>query len=253
MSAISDGLQFSAAMVAVFGGAGALYKYAAHHWRQTIGRRRTQADILDQLCCTSSLEFIESKLGAPQFITYHFGREERIYRLPGAWVIVHAVAGAVHWFSITITDPAMYYEIGPTTLGNLPIQLGVTTFAEAPSSDHESVQIGARDATFVRYYDYGCTARGGQAYWLAYNSVGCGEFSDSGRYGTGTYASSGIQYGTSPDTSGITANTLTVMSPVGDPNDMRERSIHGPHHDHVKLAVRRKVPPLLTRILFTTA
>lgn len=60
MSAISDGLQFGAAAVAVLGAGGGAYKYGVRRWRQTVGRRRTQAAILDQLCCTSSLAFVES-------------------------------------------------------------------------------------------------------------------------------------------------------------------------------------------------
>ena len=65
MSAISDGLQFGAATVAVLGAGGTAYKYGVRRWRQTIGRRRAQSAILDQLCCTSSMAFVESKLGVP--------------------------------------------------------------------------------------------------------------------------------------------------------------------------------------------
>lgn len=237
---VSTGLGIGGSAAGLIGAAWGAAFVVRRWWNRTVGRRRAQAEILDQLCCTSSMAFVESKLGVPQFITHPDDCEERVYRLPGAWIIVHPVAGAVRWFSITITDPDMYYDIGPTTLGNVPIRLGVDTFADAPSSDHESMQIGARDATFVRYYEYGNTAGGGQPYWLAFNPVGCGTFTGGDPYGTGTYTGHGIQYGTPPETSGITANTLTVMSPEGNPNDMRERWLHGPHHDHVKLAIRER-------------
>jgi hypothetical protein len=104
MSAISDGLQFGAAAVAVLGAGGTTYKYGVRRWKQTVGRRRAQTAILDQLCCTSSMAFVESKLGVPQFIVSNDGYEQRFYRLPGAWVTVEPKDDAVRAFTITITD-----------------------------------------------------------------------------------------------------------------------------------------------------
>jgi hypothetical protein len=79
MSAISDGLQFGAAAVAVLGAGGTARSYGVRRWRQTVRRRRAQAAILDQLCCTSSLAFVESLFGIPQFILRSDGYEERTY------------------------------------------------------------------------------------------------------------------------------------------------------------------------------
>src|SRR6185369_6195911 len=111
---------------------------------------------------------VESKLGVPQFITHPDGHEERIYRLPGAWVTVHPVGGAVRWFSITITDPETYYDIGPMTFGRINVRLGRDTFDKAPPSNDEALLIGVRHGTFVRYYEWGRQS-GGQYYWLAFN------------------------------------------------------------------------------------
>jgi hypothetical protein len=238
MSAIADGLQFGASAVAVIGAGGAAGAYGVRRWKQTVGRRRAQSAILDQLACASSLEFVESRLGVPQFVTHLDldGREERAYRLPGAWVLVQPVAGAVRAFSITITDPEMYYDIGPMTHGCINIRLGLDTFADGPTTSDEAFEIGRRHATFVRYYDYGVQP-GNQYYWLAFNGVGTGVFDHGTQYGTGIYSgtwrSGGDINEKRADPSGITANTLTVMSPAGNPNDMRDRVVHGPDFDLV--------------------
>lgn len=230
MSAISDGLQFGAAAVAVIGAGGTAYKYGVRRWRQTVGRRHTQTAILDELTCDISLEYIESKLGPPLFITYPDGYEERLYRLPGAWVTVQPLNGAVRAFSITITDADMYYDTGPMTHGSIDLDLGRDTFGKAPPSDDEALHIGPRWASFVRYYSYGGVA-GNRFYYLAFNGQGTGIFDNLGSsYLTGIYAPCG-GYGTPPDPAKITANTLTVVSPEGTQDDMRARHIHGPHHD----------------------
>jgi len=229
MSAISDGLQFGAAAVAVIGASVTAAAYTRRRWKHTVGRRHTQTAILDELTCDISLEYIESKLGPPLFITYPGGYEERVYRLPGAWVTVQPVDGAVRAFSITITDPDMYYDIGyydigPMTGGSIYLDLGRDTFAKAPPSSHEDdLQIGPRWASFVRYYSYGGVA-GNRFYYLAFNGSGAGTF----------YSADGSDF-SPPHPAKITANTLTVVSPEGSQDDMRARVIHGPHHDLLRL------------------
>ena len=168
--------------------------------------------------------------GPPLFITYPDGYEERLYRLPGAWVTVQPLNGAVRAFSITITDADMYYDTGPMTHGSIDLDLGRDTFGKAPPSDDEALHIGPRWASFVRYYSYGGVA-GNRFYYLAFNGQGTGIFDNLGSsYLTGIYAPCG-GYGTPPDPAKITANTLTVVSPEGTQDDMRARHIHGPHHD----------------------
>jgi hypothetical protein len=95
MSAISDGLQFGAAAVAVIGASVTAEAYTRRRWKHTVGRRHTQTAILDELTYDISLEYIESNLGPPLFITYPDGHEERLYRLSGAWVTVQPLNGAV--------------------------------------------------------------------------------------------------------------------------------------------------------------
>jgi hypothetical protein len=219
---------------------GIVIRFGVRGWRRTkIHRRRAQSKIIDQLAPGRPLEAVESLLGMPAYITLHHtpnggSVEERYYRMEGAWVTVQATSGSVQVFSVTITDENMYYDTGLLTFGIIPVRLGRDTFTDAPPSDHESIQIGARHATFVRYYDYGCTAAGGQYCWLAHNGVGAGLFTAGEPYGKGTYSSYGGQYGTPPDVSAITVNTITIMSPVSNPNDMRERWVHGPHHDQIR-------------------
>ena len=122
--------------------------------------------------------------------------------------------GAVRAFSITITDADMYYDTGPMTYGSIVLDLGRDTFAEAPPSEDEALNIGPRWASFVRCYSYGGVA-GNRFYYLAFNGRGIGIFYNPGSSrGTGIYASCGLD-GTPPDSAKITANTLTVVSPEG--------------------------------------
>lgn len=193
-------------------------------WRRTqFARRRAQSNILDQLAIGRRLQTVESALGQPQLISRAYQRdgapiEERFYRLPGAWVTVQAPDGVIAVYTITITDPKMYYDTGPATLAAISVRLGRDTFADAPTSPDETLEIYARLATFVRYYDFGSTAAGNQYLWLAFNFVGAGNFDGGiGSYATGRYAENHFDYqgdgrrvGAPPDYTAITVNTLTV-------------------------------------------
>src|SRR6185312_6970424 len=88
-SQINTGLGAGASAAALLTLAWAIGKGLRTLWRVTFGRRRGQAKLLDQLACGSSIEFLESKFGVAQFITQQQqGFEQRIYRLPGAWVLL---------------------------------------------------------------------------------------------------------------------------------------------------------------------
>ena len=168
----------------------------------------------------------------PQFITHSGGCEERIYRLPGAWVTVQSVDGAVSTFSITITDPKMYYDIGPMAFGHIELRLGVDRFDKAPPSADTQLAIYTRQMTYVRHYYLGFPG-GYQDYWLAYNEVGAGTITAAEGYvgyASGVYGT----FGKPPDGAGITANTLTVTS-KGNSDEMRDRIVHGPHVDQLRL------------------
>jgi hypothetical protein len=231
---LSLGLGIGASAAAVAAGLRGLGLLVRRRWDQTIGRRHAQARILDELACTTSLAFIETKLGVPQFITHPYGgdREERIYRLPGAWVAVEAKGGAVRLFSITITDPNMYYNVDGMTLGVVPLRLGKDTFAQARDSGDEQLWIGARQAGYVRYY-YAGNPGGYQHYWLSFNAAGAGRFKSHDRYASGIYGNEGDK---PPDPATITANTLAVLSPeAGLDDEVKRRYVFGPHVDQLRL------------------
>lgn len=227
---------------------GVVTKLPSRVWRRTrFGRRRAQSTILDQLEIGRPLATVEAALGHPHLISRAYHRadgepiEERIYRLPGAWVTLEAPDGVVEVYSITITDAKLYYDIGRATLGAVPVRLGRDTFADAPPSDDETLEIYARLATFVRYYDFGCNAAGNQYLWLAYNHLGAGIF-DGGfeSHGTGRftensshYSGTGIGYGTPPDYAAITANTFTSAN-FNNHDRMLRRGYYGPHPDEVR-------------------
>ncbi|HEX7429256.1 MAG TPA: ETEC_3214 domain-containing protein, partial [Mycobacterium sp.] len=185
---------------------------ARRWWDRSFGRRHAQARILDQLSCSVSMVFIESQLGVPLFITHPYGdeREERIYRLSGAWVAIQPKHGAVHLFSITITDPKMYYDISDMTRGVLKLKLGKDTFAHVNPEYHdsESLWFGTRQAGYLRHYFLG-NSSGYLHYWLSFNAVGAGVFpSDEQPYQSGMYGKRGDR---PPNSTTITANTFTAL------------------------------------------
>lgn len=240
-------LQSGDSAIAIVGGvivAGVFaVRYGRKGWRRTdTHKRRAQAQVLDQLALGRPVATVETVLGPPHLLTRQPKEsgdsvEERVYRLPGAWVTLQAPDGAIATYSITITDEDLYYDTGLATLGIVPVRLGRDTFADARPSDDESMQIYARLRTFVRFYDYGYTATGGQYLWLAFNDAGAGKFGDGGGYATGAYSGSyggdGGPFGTAPDCSAITVNTLTVAAD-GNRNHMVDRGVHGPHPDIIR-------------------
>ncbi len=160
-------------------------------WDRTIGRRRAQSRILDQLACGSSLEFVESLLGLPQFLEKIDGREQRIYRLAGSWVVVELYERAMLSFSITITDPRMYHSTERLSFGQLHVRLGRSDFADVshhPSG--ERMWVGARRHGYLQHHYFG-NPGGYQDYWLSHNMCGAttGPLGNFWRNAyTGTYA-----------------------------------------------------------------
>lgn len=243
--AVATGVGAAAGGVTVLTALWAFRQVIRRRWDATVGRRRAQAGVLDQIVCTTSLEFVESLLGVPQFIRHDGDYEQRIYRLPGSWVTVEPVDGAVRVFTITITDPKMSYKTKGTTFGVVDVRLGKDTFDKAAPSHSEEFSIGARHATFVRHYEAN-NPSGFQQYWLAYNQVGAGNIDGQG-YASGIYAAvhsdqaarnDDHTIGNAPDPAAITANTLTVLSPEGDRDhakNINRRTAHGPHIEHLRL------------------
>jgi hypothetical protein len=227
---LSLGLGIGASAAAVIGAAWGLWLLARRWWDRSFGRRHAQARVLDQLACSVSMTFIESQLGVPLFITHPGdGREERIYRLAGAWVAIQPERNAVQLFSITITDPKMYYDIGEMTRGVLKLKLGKDTFAHVSADYHdsESLWYGARLGGYIRHYYLGNNS-GYLHYWLSFNSVGAGVFtSDFTPYQTGIYGKYGDR---PPNSASITANTFTASD-----GSREDRAMFGPHPDTLRL------------------
>lgn len=239
---LSLGLGVGASAAAVAGAVGAVLLLIRRWWTETIGRRRAQAKVLDEIACSVSLDYIETVLGVPHFITHpENGVDERIYRLPGAWVSIQTKAGAVHLFSITVTDSKMWYHTGAVSLGIAALRLGKDAFDQASEGfDGEELWIGARHAGYIRHY-YHANPGGFQNYWLSYNAVGAGIFDvGAGPYASGIYGNHGE---VPPNPAKITANTLTILSAGGDVNEVNGRQMFGPHVEHLRLipAERKKL------------
>jgi hypothetical protein len=241
-------LQSGDSAIAIIGGViiagGFAFRYGRKGWRKRAAyRRRAQSNILDQLAIGRPLTTVETAVGQPHLISrayHHEGQpiEERMYRLPGAWVTVQAPDGVIAVYTITITDPKLFYDTGPATLGALPVRLGRDTFADAPTSPDETFQIYAHLATFIRYYDFGCNAAGNQYLWLAFNDVGVGTLHGGNMsYAKGRYAESfqsdESQDGTLPEHTATTVNTLTVAD-FDHHDHMLRRGFHGPHPQELR-------------------
>jgi hypothetical protein len=141
---------------------------------ERLGRRRAQAKLLDQLACLSSVDYIESLLGAAQFITYADEREQRTYHLPGAWVMVELKDARVVAFSITITKRRMYYNTKRLTFGFLKVKLGKDKFGDhGIGYGGERLWIGAYRRGYLRTYDFR-RSDAYQRFWLSHNMSGVG-------------------------------------------------------------------------------
>jgi hypothetical protein len=231
---LSLGLSIGASAAAIIGALWGLWLLGRRWWDRSFGKRHAQARILDHLACSVSMTYIESLLGAPLFITHPHGdeSEERIYRLPGAWVAIQPKSIGIQSFSITITDPKMYYDISEMTRGVLPVKLGKDSFAHVKPEYHdsESLWFGARVAGYVRHYFLG-NSSGYLHYWLSFNGVGAGRFTTGVQpYQSGIYGNYGDR---PPDPAAITANTFTASS--GTVEDEKGRELFGPHPDTLRL------------------
>ncbi|NIL78384.1 hypothetical protein RhoFasB10_04561 [Rhodococcus sp. B10] len=198
--------------------------------------QKQQAEKLDQLGLGRPLETIETALGKPHLLnrwqTVGDQSEDRIYRLPGAWVVLQAVKGAVAAYSITITDSNLYYNTGKVTRGIVPVRLGRSMFTDARTEGAaDAFEIYAHFATFHRYYDYGSNAAGGQFIWLAFNPGGAGDF--DGASGWDSQLRTARERAAACDLSGITINTIAICDWDLLPT-MLDRGYYGPHPDFMR-------------------
>ena len=210
-------------------------------WNRTIGQRRTQMEVLNQLACGSSIKYIESLFGIPQFVSDEDLRRQQIYRLTGGWLLIEVEEEAVASYSITITDPKMRYPTETLTFGQLDVILGTSTFAEIRTSESgQRSWCGARRYGHIQHYHFG-NPGGYQNYWLSYNMCGAGsiptDFRSASEYKSGTYGNQGE---TNPSTARLAINTLTVLGPINKDaqilHQLLNREVLGPDHDTVRLA-----------------
>ncbi len=237
---LKDGLPIADSGFAVLGGlivaAGYSVKPLRRRWqRRPSAVQKQQSETLDQLGLGRPLETIEAVLGSPHLLnrwktTDGESREERIYRLPGAWVTLHVLEGAVGAYSITITDPNLHYDTGKITRGIIPVVLGRSAFADAKTDGAaDSLEVYARFITFNRYYDYGCTAAGGQFIWLAFHPSGAGVF-EGASGGDWQLHTTAHERAKVSDLSQITVNTIAICDWNLHPMLMGQ-GFYGPHPD----------------------
>ncbi|PVA15023.1 hypothetical protein D2E64_21745 [Mycobacteroides abscessus] len=237
---LKDGLPIADAGFAVLSGlivaAVFIFRSFRRRWwqRRPAYVRKQQASILDQLGLGRPLETMEAVLGSPHILsrwTDQQENEERIYQLPGAWVVLRAPNGVVAAYSITVTDAELYYDTGKITRGLVPVCLGRSVFADATTvGATDTLEIYARMIAFHRYYDYGSTAGGRQFIWLAFNQEGAGDF-DGASVGDWTEHTNGRERATACDLSRITVNTIAICG--WELHDtMVNQGFYGPHPDH---------------------
>lgn len=248
-NSVAAGLGAGAAGATVLSGVWGTGQLARRQWDSTIGRRWAQSRLLDQLACGSSLEFVESLLGLPQFLEQIDDREQRSYRLPGCWVAVELYERAVLSFSITITDRRMYHSTEGLTFGQLRVQLGRSAFADVTHPPKgERMWVGARRHGYLQHHYFG-NPGGYQDYWLSHNMCGA----TAGALGTfwknvatGTYATHdrpNLPEDMPTEAQSIVVNTLTVLGPQRNirtnplMTQMMSRDVLGADHDTVRLAM----------------
>jgi hypothetical protein len=239
---LKDGLTIADSGFAVLGGlivaAGYSVKPLRRRWQRRPSQvQKQQAEKLDQLGLGRPLETIEAVLGSPHLLnrwnTPEGQGEERIYRLPGAWVVLYPHEGAVAAYSITITDADLYYDTAKITRGIVPVRLGRSPFADARAEGHtDFVAMYPRFGTFHRYYDYGCTAAGGQFIWLAYNPTGTGDYAGAHEWDARVHTTDS-ERAAACDLSRITVNTIAICGWELQPSIVNN-GVFGPHPDTIR-------------------
>lgn len=243
-----DNVLSSIVAVTVLTGIGwAAIRFGLNPLAARLARRRAQSKLLDQLACGSSIAYVDSLFGAAQFITYSNQREQRTYRLPGAWVMIEIADARVIAFSITITNRRMHYNTKRLTHSFVDINLGKDAFNEHEKyCDGEQYWMAAYRWGYARTYYVG---RPGAylRFVLSHNMSGAGNLSSSkslpsGEIYSGAFTQTGDPFALAIRTNGITANTLTVIHPEAPSRELLDRNIHGPDESHLRMATAIKPP-----------
>ncbi|MFT4042893.1 MAG: hypothetical protein QM673_07015 [Gordonia sp. (in: high G+C Gram-positive bacteria)] len=213
-------------------------------WNRTVGGRRLQSACLNQLACGTSSRFVDQLLGTPKFLGHRDTREERLYRLAGAWVATELIDDAVMAFTITVTDPKMHFSTSKITFGNINIDLGRDKFNVLPAQtiqmrSGQRAWVGARRYGYLQHYYFG-NPGSYQDYWLSFNQCGAGNWNStigSVNFSDGNYGDNG-----ECDNSvlALTINSLTVLGPqrpADTDNQFNRRDVLGPDEDTVRLDI----------------
>lgn len=238
MHQVATGLGTGAAAAAVIAAAWSVLQLTQQLWAKSVGRRRVQAKLLDQLTCGSSPEFIETLLGVAQFTSKEGELRQNTYCLPGAWVMVELKDDEVIAFSITIRNKRVWHSARRLTFGNISVKLGRDTFSKV-QPESLRIWLGAHTYGSLAHFYFGNPGQY-QNYWLSHNMAGAGTMTidlKGGDFVSGEY---GTVNRPAPDMSGVVINTLTILSPSekgwAAKAKFMDRLVLGPHHDSLRLA-----------------
>ncbi|TCO37334.1 hypothetical protein EV646_12412 [Kribbella antiqua] len=197
---VRDVSETIAAIVAIYGSLYVLGRLTIRAWRRTVGRRRQQSQLLDQLACGEPIERVNTWLGLP----VSSSGDGYTYDLPGCWVFITEAEGVVESFAITIRDSRMYYRTRLLTAGMYDLKLGRSTFGDIGLGKESGYTwIGARRMG-ARVLISGANPSLYQEFSFAFNDAGIGYIADL----TDDERQAGWQV--SPET---TINTLRVVHP----------------------------------------
>jgi hypothetical protein len=197
---VKDVSETAAAIVAIYGSLYVLGRLLIRAWRRTVGRRRQQSQLLDQLACGEPIERVNTWLGLP----VSSSGDGYTYDLPGCWVFITEAEGVVESFAITIRDSRMYYRTRLLTAGMYDLKLGRSTFGDTGLGKESGYMwIGARRMG-ARVSISGANPSLYQEFSFGFNDAGIGDIVDL----TDDERQAGWQV--SPET---TINTLRVAHP----------------------------------------
>jgi hypothetical protein len=233
-------LALAAAIVAIGGGAAAVYHGISKWYSRTVGSRRALAAQLNQLGAGVTVRWIEERLGVPAFardFPHIPGARELVFHTRHAWVqVIVDEYDAVARFSVTVTDPRFRFQVRDLTHHQLSAVLGHTSFADA-GRQHEpqgqSLRTGAHNHEYAEAYWFG-NPGAYQWYVLSRNdAVGTGAIDYSvGGHGQTSFQTGVLESGANmrPDSipksdqlalfrTKSLINTLTVLGPWRAPTD----------------------------------
>jgi hypothetical protein len=221
-------LGLAASAVAVIAAVRAFEGLARRWWRRSLGARRHQQALIDQLVCLESMAYVRQFLGEPVFTQPLLGGRELLYRLPGSWVWILSVNDSVMAFGVTVTKRRMFVRTDWMSAGQLKLKLGRSTFGTMKATSEASSArfvMGARNAWYDEEYYFGNPGNPGNhlTYVVSYNDLGAaggdGFVDHRGaslrQFSNGNF--SGFPYEATdekqPRPPGLTANTIAVIGP----------------------------------------